>query len=93
MEDTKTFKNPTGYWTHEGGYTVEITDNTPINLIPSSITVTDHILTVLNGSCYQSVGGICLVTAQGNKFRFSYNHMKAIRRLDGTPIWVNWNYQ
>ena len=45
-EDIKTFRNPSGYWEHDGAFSVELTHDADKSIVPPSAEVQDNIVSV-----------------------------------------------
>lgn len=88
----KTFRNPSGYWSHDGAFSVELTDDADIGIVPSSAQVLGRVVQVENGRIKQSMGGIQLYSRE-HPFFWGYNKIKVIKDGSGNLLWVNNNYR
>ena len=86
-----TFTNPTGYWEHNGGYAVLLTDDTVTDRLPSSVLVHGKTVRVEHGLVAQSIGGIQFYS-DGQPFFWRYKFVKEVRNKDGKLIWQNNTY-
>lgn len=89
--DTKEFKNPSGYWRHEGDFSVELTEDGKkmyLSLLPNGAKVHGNTVIVKHGRIAQSMGGIDFY-ANEVVFGFAYHCIKTIRDQNGQLIWVN----
>lgn len=92
-ENLKDFENPTSYWEYDGPFSVELTDDADETIVPPGVEVQGRTVYVReNGRVKQTMGGIQL-RADGQPFYWGYRSMKIIRKGDGTPLWVNWDYR
>jgi hypothetical protein len=90
--DTKTFQNPSGYWEHDGAFSVELTSDADKSIVPPSAEVRGDTVHVRNGRIKQTMGGIQLYS-EGSPFYWGYPRIKAIRNGNGGLLWVNYNYR
>ena len=90
--DTKTFQNPSGYWEHDGAFSVELTKNADKNIIPSGTKIEGDVVIVDHGRIKQTMGGIQLYSLE-RPFYWGYNLIKAIRDGAGNLLWVNHGYR
>ena len=88
----KSFKNPSGYWEHEGSFSVELTPDADKSKVPLSVSVRGDIVHVHNGRVKQTMGGIQLYS-NGSPFYWGYPRVKVIRDGNGNLLWVNYNYR
>lgn len=86
------WKNPKGAWSYQGGFTVELVPGTPTSNVPTDCRIEGSVVTVPAGRAYQSIGAIQLQSGRGS-FYWGYKHLRVIRRVSGSPIWVNVNYR
>lgn len=86
------FTNPTGTWSHNGPYTVELTEDADTSIVPSSASVNGMIVTVPNGRIAQSMGGIDL-ESNGSVFHYGYRWIRCFRDGNGKLLWVNSAYR
>jgi hypothetical protein len=91
-QDISTFKNPAGYWTHQGAFSVELIPDANKSIVPPSAEVEGDIVRVRAGRIKQSMGGTQLYSA-GARFCFGYSYIKVIRDGSGNLLWVNYNYR
>ena len=91
-QDIRTFKNPTGYWEHDGAFSVELVEDADTSIVPASATVQDNVVSVQHGRVKQTMGGIQLRSHEA-PFYWGYNQMKCIRDGSGNLLWVNWNHR
>lgn len=86
------FNNPTGYWEYDGPFSVELVPDTPTDIVPKNgAAVKGNIVAIHHGRIKQTMGGIQLY-AYEQPFYWSYSSIKAIRRPDGSLVWLNWNF-
>lgn len=93
-EEEKTFQNPKGYWSHDGGFTVEIVEGIRAeDVVPASASLEGNQIRVKNGRVKQTIGGIQLYGRPHftDPFCFGYDGMVCIRKDDGTLLWRNYN--
>ena len=91
--DTKTFQNPTGAWSYDGGFFVKLTDDAVVPENFSSLgTLVSSRFFVEHGRVEQSMGGMQKYS-RGRPFYFGYRWIKNIRKTSGDLIWVNNNYR
>lgn len=87
-QDTKEFQNSTGYWSHTGSFSVQLTDDALTHNVPGSARIVGRVVHVPEGEVGQSIGGIQM-RSRGQDFAWGYNFIKAIRDGEGKLIWVN----
>ena len=90
----KEFQNPTGYWEHDGGFTVELAQGAPVErVLPTSAHWDGVKVHVQNGRVKHTMGGIQLygLPNLGDPFYFVYDNIICIRKADGTLLWRNDN--
>lgn len=91
-QDTKTFKNPSGYWEHNGAFSVELVGGADKSIIPSSAQIRGNTVVVQSGRIKQTIGGIQLYS-QESPFYWGYPWIKVIRDSEGNLLWVNYNHR
>ncbi len=84
------FQNPTGYWEHQGAYSVELTPEAETNRVPEGVRVNGTVVTVEVGRVKQTMGGIQLYALE-KPFYWGYSYIRCIRDGDGKLLWVNNN--
>ena len=83
------FYNPSGYWKHNDGFIVELTEEADLTRAPSSgVVISDLTVTVPNGRIENAQTCIQMY-AEDEPFFWPYYQIKCIRRPDGTLIWKN----
>ncbi len=92
MKDTQDFVNPTGYWEHQGAYSVELTDDAKTDIVFRSVVIEGRVATVTHGRIKQVMGGIQFYSLE-QPFCWSYKFIKTIRDGSGKLLWVNWDYR
>jgi hypothetical protein len=93
-EAEKEFTNSTGYWEHDGGFSVELAPGAPVErVLPASARWDGLKVHVHNGRVKQTMGGIQLYGRPNlaDPFYFSYKHIICIRKADGSMLWRNYN--
>lgn len=90
--DTKTFRNPTGYWEHIGAFSIELTSDADKSIVPQNAEVQGDIVRVSNGRINQTIGGIQLYSGE-IPFFWGYGRIKIIRNGNGDLLWVNYDYR
>jgi hypothetical protein len=91
-QNIKTFQNPSGYWEHDGAFSVELTLDADKSIIPLTAEVRGNTVHVHNGRIKQTMGGIQLYS-EGSPFYWGYPRIKVIRDGDGNLLWVNHDYR
>ena len=91
-QNIKAFQNPSGYWEHDGAFSVELTPDTDKSVVPSSAEVQGDIVRVRHGRIKQTVGGIQLYSLE-SPFYWDYPRIKVIRDGDDNLLWVNYSYR
>lgn len=91
-QNVKTFQNPSGHWKHQGAFSVELTDDAPISIVPSSAVVDGNKVIVREGRIEQTIGGIQLYASE-QPFSWGYSMIKEIRDGDKNLLWINSRYQ
>lgn len=86
------FVNPRGYWSYEGGFSVELTNAADKTVAPKSVKFDGNTARISNGRIKQTIGGIQLHSEQ-EPFYWGYSFIKVIRDGTGTPLWVNYDYR
>ena len=92
MSDKGNFKNPAGYWEHQGAYTVELTDDAPTDHLPDQAVVEGRIVRVAVGRIKQVMGGIQFYCHE-QPFSWGYKKIKTIKGSNGELIWINNQYR
>jgi hypothetical protein len=59
-QDIKTFKNQTGYWEHDGAFSVELTPSADKSIVPPNAEIRVDTVHVRHGRIKQTIGGIQL---------------------------------
>lgn len=79
---------------HTGSYTIELEPNAPKDCVPelSSVTTNGNIVTVLDGTAHQSMGGIQFY-AENTPFSWGYQHLRYIKDADNNILWKNWDIE
>lgn len=90
--DIENFRNPTGFWSHEGSFSVELIPDADTSIAPPSADVRGNTVHVRNGQVKQTMGGIQL-HSQGSPFYWGYPSIKVIRDGEGNLLWVNYYYR
>lgn len=90
--DVKAFQNPSGYWKHQGAFSVELTDDALISIVPSSAVVDGNKVIVREGHIQQTIGGIQFYSHE-QPFSWGYSKIKEIRDGDENLLWINRNYR
>ena len=85
-------KNSTGYWEHQGTYSVVLTDNADTSRLPEGILLQKRTISVENGRIKQTMGGIQFYVNE-QPFCWSYSFIKEIRNSNGKLIWQNRDYE
>jgi hypothetical protein len=97
LNDKKDFVNPSGFWSHDGTYMVELTRiEDPTNtIVPNNPDnkISGDIIIIRNGKLGQSMGGITMEDSDGKSFHFGYISIKCIRKENGSLLWVNNNHR
>lgn len=83
-------KNPTGFWSYSGNYSVELAPDAPTDWLPDGVSVSGNVLYIQDGAVGQDRGGINFA-ANGNVFHFGYKFLQRILGEDGEIIWENEN--
>jgi hypothetical protein len=91
VEDISSFKNPEGYWSHEGAFSIELTADAPKDPPKPARLLGSIVYVDKDGRIKQSVGGIQFYAGK-IPFYWAYSCMKAIRDDKGDLLWVNKNY-
>lgn len=91
-QEIKDFQNPSGYWEHDGAFSVELVPGTNKNIAPSSVEVQGDTVHVRHGRIKQSMGGIQLYSHE-EPFYWGYSFIKVIRDGQGNLLWVNYKYR
>lgn len=91
-QNVKMFQNPSGYWKHQGAFSVELTDDAPISIVPSSVVVDGNKVIVREGRIEQTIGGIQLYSHE-QPFHCGYSMIKKIRDGNGKLLWLNNRYR
>lgn len=86
------FKNPSGYWSHDGSFSVILTDDATTDHVPRGAQVDGHTVRVQNGRVKQVMGGIQLY-ANDEPFAWGYKYIKEIRDGKNNLLWQNFNYR
>lgn len=89
-QNVSDFQNPTGCWSHTGGFVVELSPGTPTNNVPKNVTVQGNNVVVHDGQVGQSMGGIQMRSG-GKDFHWGYTFLRTIRKMNGELIWRNDN--
>lgn len=88
--DTKTFRNPTGYWRYNGTYVIKLNAGADLSIVPSSATVHGSLVRVPDGKVRQSMGGIQFYSGSDDApFYWPYRCIITICDSNGDLIWVN----
>lgn len=90
--DTMNHQNPLGYWSYEGAYSVELTDDADKSIAPTSVTFDGQTASIMFGRIKQTMGGIQLYSGD-SPFHWGYRFVKAIRDGNHRLIWVNDKYR
>lgn len=92
------FVNPTGYWSYEGAFSVHLTrqDLAAEYAGLLGFSVTANVITAGTdpahpGFVKQSMGAIQCRCGE-REFYFGYQYLVMIVKADGTPLWVNHDY-
>jgi|GEM_PF-3326418 hypothetical protein len=88
------FQNPTGNWSYEGAYSVELTDRADMSVAPVGsefLKIEGNRVVISEGRAMQGMGGIQLYVEE-YPFFLGYVCLKCIRRGDGFLLWKNNNY-
>lgn len=87
-KDLADFQNPKGYWSHKGGFVVELVPGTPTTNVPTNVSVQGNRVTVHDGEVTQGMGGISMRSG-GRDFYWGYKFLETIRTTDGSLLWKN----
>lgn len=91
-QEIKDFQNPSGYWEHDGAFSVELVPEADKSIVPSSAEVEGDTVRVRHGRIKQTMGGIQLHSYE-SLFYWGYPRIKVIRNGQGKLLWVNYNYR
>lgn len=91
-QDTKTFKNPSPYWEHQGAFSVELTPDADKSIAPATTEIRGDTVHVKQGRIKEVMGGIQLYSLE-SPFYWGYPRIKAIRDGNGNLLWVNYDYR
>ena len=84
------FRNPTVGWSHNGKFSVELTEGAETCGLPrAGVTLEGRVVTVSDGRIWQGMGGIQFETSNGSPFRWGYKGIEAIRDANGDFLWIN----
>ena len=86
------FNNPTGYWEHQGSYSVELVPGAAKSHLPPTARVSGNTVHVQTGRVKQSMGGIQFYSFE-QPFSWGYKFIKAIKDGSGNLIWQNHDYR
>jgi hypothetical protein len=85
-------QNPSGFWEHQGSFSVLLTYDAQTNHLPCGALLQERTVHVRHGRIKQSMGGIDFY-ADEQCFGWSYRFIKQIRDGAGNLIWQNRDYR
>ncbi|MEZ4104170.1 MAG: hypothetical protein R3B60_02705 [Candidatus Paceibacterota bacterium] len=91
-QEVKDFKNPSGYWKHDGSFSVELVPDADKSMVPTSAEIRGDTVHVCHGRIKQTMGSIQLYSYE-SQFCWGYPRIKVIRDGQGKLLWVNYNYR
>jgi len=87
-QEVKAFTNPSGYWTHQGAFSVELASDADKSIVPSSAEIKDDIVYINDGFIKQTINGIQFYSNR-SPFYWAYPYIMVVRDEKGNLLWVN----
>ncbi len=91
-QDLANFRNKSSYWEHDGAFSVELTPEADMGIVPSSAEIRGNTVHVRQGRIKQKMGAIQFHSVE-SPFYWGYKFIKVIRDGDGNLLWVNYDHR